>query len=244
MPAIFDSPPRADYTAGAGQTTFSVTWNFFADTDLIVWVDNVLQVANTDYTVTGAGTDTGGTVVFVSPLTGGEHVAIMGDIPIQRTTNYLDTGPFDMAGLNEFLQRVTAWFLQLEMRMDRMVRLADYVEPKSLVLPLALPSGFLTFDADGNLTVSETTPEIDAAVADAQAAQTAAEAARDAAQTSETNAATSASNASASATLAQDWANEDQGVPVSGGLYSAKHWAQTAEQDTPGLAIAFAIGLG
>jgi len=85
MPVIYDSPPRADYTAGAGQTVFSVTWNFFADTELKVWVDNVEQIANSDYTVSGAGSDTGGTVTFTTPLAGGEHVAIMGDIPIERT---------------------------------------------------------------------------------------------------------------------------------------------------------------
>lgn len=44
------------------------------------------------------------------------------------------------------------------------------------------------------------------------------------------SAGTSASNAAASATLAQKWANEDSGVEVAGGEYSALHYAIVSQQ--------------
>lgn len=48
------------------------------------------------------------------------------------------------------------------------------------------------------------------------------------ASTSASNAATSETNAGTSATLAGKWANEAEDVVVTGGLYSAYHWAQKA----------------
>lgn len=40
----------------------------------------------------------------------------------------------------------------------------------------------------------------------------------------------SASEAAASATLAEQWATEDEDTVVSGGEYSAYHWAQKAQE--------------
>jgi len=48
------------------------------------------------------------------------------------------------------------------------------------------------------------------------------------AETAATNAAASETNAAASEALAEDWANEAEDVEVTGGLFSAFHWAQKA----------------
>jgi hypothetical protein len=62
----------------------------------------------------------------------------------------------------------------------------------------------------------------------AATAETNAETAETNAETAATNAGTSATNAASSATLAQRWATEAEDVVVSGGLFSAYHWAQKA----------------
>lgn len=88
----------------------------------------------------------------------------------------------------------------------------------------------LLVDHDQWLTAGE------AAQAAAEAAQTAAEAAQTNAETAETNAGTQATNASnsaasaaANATVASLWATEAEDVVVSGGEYSAKHYAAKAQ---------------
>jgi hypothetical protein len=68
----------------------------------------------------------------------------------------------------------------------------------------------------------------------AETAQTNAETAETNAQTAETNASTSESNALASENKAQLWAEEAEDVEVEPGLYSAKHWAQKAEELSSG----------
>lgn len=73
-------------------------------------------------------------------------------------------------------------------------------------------------------------------------AKTAAEAARDGAQASETAAAASAASAGSSANsadaaraIAQEWASNDEDLPITGnpGAYSAKHWAAKAADALP-----------
>lgn len=89
------------------------------------------------------------------------------------------------------------------------------------------------------LTLTDNDP--DAMVNDAAASAVEAAASELAAGISEVNAAaselaagTSENNAAASEAKAQQWAEEDQGVEVETGQYSAKHWALSAEEVTAG----------
>lgn len=99
-----------------------------------------------------------------------------------------------------------------------------------------------------NITFAETivsATELAALVAAADASADAAAASETAAATSATNAATSATNAAASEDLAEKWANEAEDVVVSGGLYSAFHWAQKAAAlVTGGIAAAIHAATG
>lgn len=95
---------------------------------------------------------------------------------------------------------------------------------------LAASKWELLVDHDQWLTAGE------AAQAAAEAAQTAAETAQTNAETAETNAETAETNAgtyataaAASAASASAWATEAEDVVVSGGMYSAYHWAQKAQ---------------
>ena len=72
---ISDTSPRVQYTATAGQTTFSVPFEFFDDEDLLVintnagGVDTTLTLNSnptlvTQYSVTGAGVNGGGSITL------------------------------------------------------------------------------------------------------------------------------------------------------------------------------------
>lgn len=80
------------------------------------------------------------------------------------------------------------------------------------------------WDAFGNLVPGPDATDIEDAQANAALAAAAASSASGSASAS----AGSAANSAASATLAQQWANENEDVVVSGGLFSAKHWAAKA----------------
>jgi hypothetical protein len=74
---VSTSTSTANYTANGSTTTFAYPFKIFADSDLVVILRNTatgvetVQVLNSAYTVTGAGSDAGGNVVFgTAPATG------------------------------------------------------------------------------------------------------------------------------------------------------------------------------
>ena len=52
---IADNSPRVSYAVAAGvtQTSFTVSFEFFDNEDLNVYVDSVLKTLTSDYTVSG-----------------------------------------------------------------------------------------------------------------------------------------------------------------------------------------------
>lgn len=121
---VLDVTPRVQYVAITGQTDFDYPFPIFDDGDLVVDVDGVTQTLSTDYTVTGEGEDTGGTVTFLSAMSGGEIVTIYRDIPIERTSDFQQNGPLRSATFNDELDKLTMILQQLESRIGRAVRMA------------------------------------------------------------------------------------------------------------------------
>ncbi len=147
-----DVTPRIAYTATAGQTVFIVPFVFFADADLDVYVDDVLQ--SSGYTVAGAldSDEASRKITFTTALVGGESVVIVRDIAIARTSNFPISGPLQISALNIQLAKIFAIQQQLSDEIDRTLRLASSDPVGSLQLPAvaARASKYLAFDADGN----------------------------------------------------------------------------------------------
>ena len=57
---------RQDFTGNNCTKAFAFTYKILAQTDLEVYVSNCQKVITTDYTVSGVGAATGGTVTFVT----------------------------------------------------------------------------------------------------------------------------------------------------------------------------------
>lgn len=121
---VADIEPIDQYVALAAQTEFDYTFPIFEDGDLVVYVNDTEQTYTTDYTVSGAGDDNGGTVTFVSGLTAGDIVTIYRDIPIERLTDISQNGPRRSADMNDELDRMTMLLQQLERNIGRCVRLS------------------------------------------------------------------------------------------------------------------------
>ena len=118
---ISDVEPRVQYTATSGQTSFTVPFEFFANADLKVYNGSTLLAFNaspssaSQYSVTGAGVTGGGSITLGgSGATLNDIITISRDIAISRTTDFPTSGAFQIASLNEELDKIVAMAQQLE----------------------------------------------------------------------------------------------------------------------------------
>lgn len=153
---VSDLPRRNQYEAVAAQDTFDYAFAIFSDGDLVVDVDGVTQALNTDYTVTGAGDDAGGTIVFTDPLDGGEIVTIYSSLTIERLTDYQQNGPWSSQDTNDELDRLIIIAQELRDANRRAVRLpmtSEVADADMEISPLSSwADKYLTFDSDGKPT--------------------------------------------------------------------------------------------
>jgi hypothetical protein len=155
---INDTSARTQYTATSGQTVFTVPFEFFANADLKVYINETLKTLTTHYTVTGAGVTGGGSITLVSGATAGDIVTVVRDIAVARVTDFPLSGPFVVDDLNTELDRLTAIAQQLETKLTRTVRLDDFDQPNTFqVLPskTSRAGKIMAFDTNGNVTVGE-----------------------------------------------------------------------------------------
>ena len=116
---VNDTEDRVQITAAGGQTTFTYDFEIFEDADLDVYLtpngqppdpNTDLLTLTTDYTVTGAGTENGGTVVltaaqYPSGATAGDIITIVRDLPFNRLIDYSTGGEITAQSLNVDLAR-------------------------------------------------------------------------------------------------------------------------------------------
>ena len=153
---ITDVATRISYTVTTADDTFVVPFNFFANTDLAVYNDTTLLTYAsspsdaTEYSVTGASVEGGGTIVLGGTVTS-TTITIVRDVPATRTTSFPTSGPFPIATLNTQLAKLFAIQQQTETSLGRAIRLADTDTTASLELPAAATraSQVLGFDANG-----------------------------------------------------------------------------------------------
>lgn len=156
--AIANNSPRVNYTVaqGASQTTFAVPFDFFDDDEVKIYVDGTLKTITTHYSISG-GNGTTGTITMGSAVvgaTGGTPVAVVRDVPIERTSDFSAGAAISRPALNEQLDVLTALAADLDDRVGRTLQLNDHEPAASLELPaLAARKGrVIGFNAsNGNL---------------------------------------------------------------------------------------------
>ncbi len=121
---ISDNSPRISYTATAGQTVFTVPFEFFDNSDLNVFINDVLKTITTNYTVAG-GSGSTGTVTLVTGATLGDVIVITRDVTLERVTDFPTSGPFQVASLNVELDKLVAMIADLQDLANRGLRLSD-----------------------------------------------------------------------------------------------------------------------
>lgn len=97
--------PNAYYANGS-TTDFPFGFKVFDETHLVVTVDGVTQSLTTNYTVSGVGGETGGTVTFLVAPSNGAYLQIRRSIPLERDTDYQANGELRAATVNADLDRL------------------------------------------------------------------------------------------------------------------------------------------
>lgn len=118
---ISDTEPRVQYTATAGQTSFSVPFEFFTTADIKVFngtsqlTFNASPSSASQYSVSGAGVSGGGSITLGgSGATLNDVITIFRDLAISRSTDFPTSGAFQISSLNDELDKIIAMCQQLE----------------------------------------------------------------------------------------------------------------------------------
>jgi hypothetical protein len=156
---------RISYDGDAVSTVFSFPYKFLATSDLKVYVDDVLQVITTDYTV-GTPGDSGANVTFLSPPAVGDgNVVILRDVDLLQSTDLPSNGPFPSVSVETMVDKVTLQVQRIRELLSRAFTLPDSdTSGASTTLPTPTASNVIGWSSDG-LSLQNYTTEDFATVA-------------------------------------------------------------------------------
>lgn len=241
--SISSATNRNDYTGNGATSTYNYTFRIFEDSDLTVIVRDTAGaettlVITTDYTVTGAGGASGGTIVLVDngqawldgdgDLLTDYALTIRRVLPLIQETDIRNQGAFYPEIHEDQFDKLIMIEQQQGDDIARSLKLPQTVSSSvfSPELPATLPDNAgatIIVNATGDaFEIGPTSDEISNAQAQATAA------------------AASATDASEHATTASRWAKYTAGTvidadtSVDSGEYSAKEYAQGAQASTGG----------
>tara|TARA_Y100000114_G_C11758410_1_gene328168 strand:+ start:1699 stop:3183 length:1485 start_codon:yes stop_codon:yes gene_type:complete len=144
--------------AGNGSTTvFAYTFKTFSASDLVVIerTDStgaeVTKTLTTHYTVSGAGTDSGGNVTFGSAPASGVTVVIQRSLDLTQAIDYVENDPFPAESHEEGLDRAVMRDQQLKEELSRSIRFPVGDTGVSSEIPSATERAnkFLSFNSSG-----------------------------------------------------------------------------------------------
>ena len=155
---VTSATTRNDYVASSGQTEFPYTFTALADTDIKVLKNGVTLSLGGNYTVSGVGLYSSAEkkVTLTSGATTGDKIAIYLDMPLQRTTNYQNSGDFLALDVNGDFDALWLALQQGTTDIDRTVRRPDAdAGTINMELPVAATRAqkLLAFDPNGAVTV-------------------------------------------------------------------------------------------
>jgi len=146
---------RIGYNGNGATTVFAFPYRFLESTDLTVTLvradtTQVVQTLNTDYTVTGAGDDAGGTVTMVVAPASGQQLVIVRAVPLTQETDYISGDPFPAESHERALDKLTMIAQRLESLISRSIRLSDAdLLVTSTILPAPSPGSSLIWNLTG-----------------------------------------------------------------------------------------------
>ncbi len=156
---------KNSHNGNGSTTTFAYSFKIFADSDLVVIIRSstgteTTKTLTTHYTVTGAGSASGGTVVFTSgniPASG-ETVVIRRNVPQTQVIDYIANDPFPAETHEEGLDRNAMISQQVSEATDRSIKLSRTNTMTSTEFTVGATdraNKVLAFDSAGELAVTQ-----------------------------------------------------------------------------------------
>lgn len=142
---------RNQYVAVASQTIFTYSFEILDQDNLKVYLTPEGQTPNDvtdlltitqDYTVTGVGVTTGGTIVLTTGASAGDIVTIQGNTPNSRDTSFTPGGVIQAQNLNTEFDNLVLITQTTDAVLNKIVpkyQEADVVATKDIELPLLGP---------------------------------------------------------------------------------------------------------
>jgi hypothetical protein len=153
------------YSGNGSTATFTYGFKTFADSDIQVVIRSsagteTTKTITTHYTVSGSGSDSGGTVTFTSgniPASG-ETVFLRRIVPQTQAIDYLANDPFPAETHEEGLDRGTMTTQQVQEELDRAIKLSRTNTMTSTEFTVGATdraNKILGFDTSGELSVTQ-----------------------------------------------------------------------------------------
>lgn len=156
---------KVSYTGTGSQTEFPVTYRFLEDGDLSVTVDGIEQTITTDYTVSGAGDESGGLVTFLTAPDADTTVTIKNAPPFTQETDYVENDPFPAESHEDALDKLTVIVQNIDEQVSRSFKLGVDSELEVTITPPVAENVGKSFKVtsldDDDLTIGYTEQAVD-----------------------------------------------------------------------------------
>jgi hypothetical protein len=163
---VSSSTAKVSYSGNGSTQAFAVPFYFLANSQLLVVLrassgGETTQVLGTNYTVTGAGVLTGGTVTMTVAPASGQTLVISRNVPLTQETDLQPNDRLPAETLEQSIDKLTMITQQLDDSMDRAIK---YPVTDSTSLSSTLPASgsrankFLKFNASGEPAVTDSAP--------------------------------------------------------------------------------------
>jgi hypothetical protein len=155
---------KVSYSGNGSTTAFTVPFYFLENTHLKVTYrnnttgDETVKVLTTDYTVSGAGSVSGGTVTMLSAPALGITVVIQRNVPLTQETDYQPNDPFPAQTHEMALDKLTMEAQQIQEQVSRSIKLSTTNTMTSTEFTVGAAdraNKVLGFDSNGELSVAQ-----------------------------------------------------------------------------------------
>jgi hypothetical protein len=159
---VSSTTARVSYSGNGTTVSFAVPFYFLADAHLLVVLRNssgieTTQVLSTNYSVTGAGVQSGGTVTMTVAPSSGSSLLITRNVPLTQGTDFLPNDRLPADSLEQTIDKLTMIAQQIDEVTDRALRVpASDSASLNLTLPSSVTraSKVLAFTSTGEPTVA------------------------------------------------------------------------------------------
>jgi hypothetical protein len=162
---ISSTTVKNSYSGNGTLDTFNYTFKIFADSDLQVIIRDAtatetVKTLTTHYTVTGAGSASGGTIVFTAGNipSATETVVIRRAVPQTQAIDYIANDPFPAESHEEGLDRSMMTLQQLQEEVNRSIKLSRTNTMTSTEFTVGATNRankVLAFDSSGEIAVTQ-----------------------------------------------------------------------------------------